>query len=332
MHSIAGIDIAKLHLDVCVEEGCVEQFNTDAAGYRQLVKLLHRTGIDIVVFEATGGLERPLKLILKDAGIQYRCINPRRIRQFAQAKGLLAKTDVLDAQAIRAYGIAIDPPDRGATSARMIELEELLSRRDQLMEMRTAEMNRSQQVLSQAIKASIDRCLERLKAEVKEIERTLNRLIGENEIQAGLAKVLKEVTSVGPQTAMSLLVRMPELGRVSRTQISALGGMAPMNSDSGAFRGQRRIQGGRAKVRRVLYMAALVGIRCNETLRDYHQGLIARGKPFKVAIVASMRKLLVHLNALARNYYESLAQPCGVHCVTALTSTGGDEIESGGRR
>ena len=306
MKCIAGIDISKSHLDVCIGDGPIRQFDADHAGRMDLVRLLFEAGISTVVVEATGGLERPLLLDLQASGLDARCINPRRVRQFAQAAGRLAKTDAIDARVLREYGMTMKLPAPPQISERRIRLQELLARRDQLMAARTAEMNRRQQVLDSDVQSSIDACLDVLNNQVEQIEVMLTQLIEGDAVQAGLGRVLNDVKGVGPQTINAMLIRMPELGFVSRTKIAALAGVAPMNNDSGSLRGKRTIKGGRGEVRRVLYMAAVVSIRHNDRIRPYFEGLRARGKTFKVAIVACMRKLLVYLNALAREYYACL--------------------------
>lgn len=303
MHAIAGIDIAKTHLDVCAHDGTTRRFRADDVGRQELIEFLTERTVEVVVFEATGGLEREIQIDLQRVGISYRCINPRRIRQFAQAAGLLAKTDALDAAVIRQFGITMNPPPQLPTSERMIELEELMARRDQLVQVQHAERCRLKQALSRHVQSSANRIIELVSNEIVAVEEAIEARLDEDASQRELGNALSEVHGVGSQTIRTMLVRVPELGQVTRQQISALIGVAPMNNDSGTFRGQRRIKGGRSPVRRVLYMAALSAVRVDGHLRSHYTQLRERGKPFKVAIVACMRKLLIHLNSIARAHY-----------------------------
>lgn len=307
MQCIAGVDISKSHLDICCDGQSIRRFQ--ASEQLEVVAFLQDQGVDLVIFEATGGLERPLMLSLQDARIEYRCINPRRIRQFAQSAGLLAKTDALDALIIHQYGVTMEPPARLQRDRRMIELDELLARRDQLMTMCSAERTRRGQAESPEIQASIDAVVKLLRVQIRSIEKQLDARLAEDERQVGLGRALSAVFGVGEQLVRSLLIRVPELGLLDRSAISALVGVAPMNNDSGSFRGVRRIKGGRPAVRRVLYMATTVAVRRDGELKSFYDGLRTRGKPFKVAIVACMRKLLIHLNSIARAYYFDSRSP-----------------------
>lgn len=306
MHSIAGIDVSKDHLDLALDSDVpIQRFDAEESGRDRLIQTLKSARVDRVILEATGGYERLIMTELVEAGFEVVRVNPRQIRSFARATGCLAKTDSIDAAMILRYGHAIRPSLRPVPDADLIALRELLARRRQLVEMRSAEKARLQQMLHSDAQTSVDRTLAFLGEELELIEHQLDDRMAQNTEWVAHARLLDEESGVGPVTVRTLLIELPELGRVSRQQIAALVGVAPMNRDSGKKRGTRSICGGRASVRRVLYMAALVATKHHPKIRAHYASLQAAGKCKKVALVACMRKLLVILNAKLRDYLKS---------------------------
>ncbi len=257
----------------------------------------------LAVLEATGGLEQPVADALQAAGVPVAVVNPRQVRDFARATGQLAKTDALDAAILAHFAAAIRPPVRPPVAAAIRELEALVDRRRQLVEMLTAERNRVR-TAAPDVRPSLERSIERLEEALTEIERALADRVTEDPALQTTSKLLRSVPAVGPVTATTLVARLPELGRIDRQAIAALVGVAPHCRDSGTLRGKRSVSGGRSDVRHVLYMATLVGVRHNETLRAFYERLVKVGKPKKVALVACMRKLLTILNALVAHNTE----------------------------
>ena len=235
------------------------------------------------------------------AGLPLTVVNPRQIREFARATGKLAKTDALDAAAIAHFAEAIHPEPRPLPELKAQELGELVARRRQVIEMMVAERNRGRLLQSARVRKRIDRHLAALQKELTEIETDLDQNIRDTPLWRENEDLLKSVPGVGNATARSLLADLPELGRLNRKQIAALVGVAPLNRDSGAWRGRRTIWGGRAAVRSALYMAALVASRRNPAIACFYRRLRGLGKPAKVALAACMRKLLVTLNAILRD-------------------------------
>lgn len=256
---------------------------------------------DLVVMEASGGYERAAWTALAAAGISVAIVNPKRVRDFARAMGFIAKTDKLDARVLAEFGGRVTPAPTTLPSSEQRELEAVLLRYRQVTEMITAEKNRLGTTASPRVRREINGLLRVLGAQRDRLGKALrNQLESVSELQERAAR-LQSVPGVGPITAASLLIDLPELGRLERGQVAALAGVAPMAHDSGKHRGTRRIQGGRASVRAALYMAALVGTRFNPVLRDFYKRLLGQGKPKKVALTACMRKLLLRLNAMLRD-------------------------------
>jgi transposase len=296
-----GIDVSKKTLDVSAYPDAYRgQFNNDEAGRRQLVEVLQQRRSRLIVLEATGGLEFEITASLATAGLPVVVINPRQARDFAKALGLLAKTDQVDALMLARFAEAVKPEQRPIKNDSMRALEEVLTRRRQLVEMVTAESNRKLQVSSKMVK-EIDEHIAWLKQRIKGADTDLGTTIKASPVWKAKADLLSSVPGIGPVTMCTLLAELPELGTLDRRQISALVGICPYNRDSGSFRGKRRIWGGRASVRSALYMAALVATRYNPIIKAHYQKLLATGKLKKVALVACMRKLLVILNAIMRN-------------------------------
>ncbi len=296
-----GIDVSKETLDVAVRPSG-ERWRTtnDERGITELVSRLRPMGATLVVMEATGGYETALALSMVEAKIAMRIVNPRQVRDFAKGKGLLAKTDSLDAAILAEYGEIYRPEARVLLDEQAREMADLLSRRRQLIEMKTAENNRLEHARGQ-VRKEILAHLSWLSRRIKKIDEDLDKRIRNSPLYLDKRERLKSVPGVGNQTALSLILNLPELGTLNRKQIAALAGVAPFNKDSGRRRGKRSIWGGRAQVRAVLYMAAVVASRHNDVFRDFYAKLCAAGKPKKLALTACMRKLLTVLNAMAKN-------------------------------
>lgn len=297
-----GIDVSKAHLDVAARPaGAQSRFENDSAGHRALCKYVSQWGNCHVVLEPTGGYERPLVRALLEAKVPFSVVNARQIRDFARATGKLAKTDRIDAQAIAHFGEAIKPLPRACLDDSTAYIEALLCRRRQLVDMRVMESNR-RALASATIRPRIDQTLRFLAAQISELDDELDQHIQKSPRWREHEDLLTSVPGVGPVTARTMAAMLPELGKLSRKQIAALVGVAPVARDSGTVSGQRHIRGGRAAVRHVLYMAAVSGVQHNPVLRALYQRLVAVGKKVpKVALVACMRKLLCILNAMVRS-------------------------------
>lgn len=295
-----GIDVSKHWLDVASLVEAFPRVENSPAGHSELVEWLRTLPLEGVVLEASGGYEKPLVAQLLAAGIPVFVMNPRQVREYARAKGRLAKTDAIDAQMLAQFGHDLRPPQRALPDEMTEKLQQTLARRRQLIEMQTAERNRRQQARERAIRQSIDVVLKVLESQINAVDRDVDGLIQESPAWREQENLLCSVPGIGPQTARTLLAELPELGAASRYEIAALAGVAPMNRDSGQFRGRRVIRGGRSVARKALYMAALVGSRYNPILKTHYQDLLARGKAKKVALVACMHKLLTILNAMLR--------------------------------
>ncbi len=299
MHWV-GIAVAKAWLDVARSDGdAVERVaNTDDAIAPLVIRLTADAPAGIVL-EATGGYERLAAALLRDAGLRVAIVNPRRPRHFARAVGKAAKTDAIDARLLAQFGERLRPDARPAPTETVEDLGELLTRRRQLQEMHTAEHNRRAQLpvwLHPGVDAHLEWLTQQIDALTREIERTVQR---DPELTAK-AQALRSIPGMGPVVAATLLGEAPELGTLSREQIAALAGVAPMNRDSGTRAGGRTIAGGRPAVRTMLYMAAVTAARL-PAFQPFYARLRARGKPHKVALVALMRKLIIIANALVRD-------------------------------
>lgn len=298
---IVGIDVAQAMLEVAVEgEAVTSQVTNDLTGRRQLVRRLQRRTPQLVVLEASGGYEQALLAACWQAQLPVVRVNPREVRDFARGLGRLAKTDAIDAQVLVQFGrvralAASPPPD-----PRRLELAQLEARRADLVALRVAETNRLQQTSHPAVRASIERVIASLRAEALALETQMDVLIADEPALERHAQLLRSVPGIGPGTVRLLLGSLPELGQVSAKEIAALVGVAPFNHDSGRLRGKRAIRGGRAAVRRGLYMAVQAAKRHNPVIRSFHARLVARGKAPRVATIACIRKLVVILNTLLR--------------------------------
>lgn len=299
--TIVGIDVAKNSLDVCsLPQGTRASVPNNRAGWQTLLQTLPGPGSCLVALEATGGYERTVVAELLAGGYQVAVVNPRQVRDFAKALGILAKTDRIDAAVIARFAQQVQPRPLAETRKQQAELDDLVARRRQLVELRTAEMNRRAQAASTPIKQSIQIVLDGLGKELTRIDKAILALVESDDDWRQKSQLLQSVPGVGTVTTLTLLANLPELGRLSRRAIAALVGVAPFNRDSGALKGKRTVWGGRAAVRSVLYMAALAARRSNPVIRAFADRLAAEGKQAKLILVACMRKLLVILNTMVK--------------------------------
>lgn len=252
------------------------------------------------MLEATGGYEYELALRLSKAGLAVAVVNPRQVRDFARAVGRLAKTDPIDARILAHFAEAVKPPCRTVKDPQLDELDQLVTRHRQLVEMIVAERNRRMSLRGDA-QNDVDVTVRFLKSRLKQVDDKLKTLISKNPAWSRKAELLDSVPGVGPVLISSLIAELPELGTMNRKEIASLVGVAPFNNDSGKSRGKRHIWGGRAHLRALLYMSVVAGLRLNPTVRGLYQHLRGAGKPAKVALVACMRKLLVQLNAMVKS-------------------------------
>ncbi len=299
--SFVGIDVSKNSLDVAfLPEGTPLKVDYSTQGLLELHRKLPPAGTCLIVVEATGGYQRRLVAELLEAGHQIAVVNPRQVRDFAKGIGILAKTDKIDAGVIARFAQDVKPRSTAKTSEKQAQLVELVTRRRQLVELRTAEKNRLEHPQTKAVRKSVQQVIDHLTKQITKIEKDILALVESQDDFQGKSGVIASVPGVGAVTVASLLAELPELGLLNRQKISALVGLAPFNRDSGAFKGKRAIRGGRRELRSVLYMAALTAMRSNPVIRQFAKRLKDNGKPFKVVITACMRKLLVILNTLVK--------------------------------
>lgn len=296
-----GIDVSQDRLDVALApSGEAWQVPNDEPGLGQLVARLTALRPERIVLEATGRLELPAVVALVAAGLPVVVVNPRQSRNFARSTGQLAKTDTLDAQCLAAFAERVRPPARPLPDADARALMDLVARRRQIVEMLVAEKNRLTRA-SQRVAHDIRRHITFLEQRLEELNNQLQEAIAASPLWLEKQELLMSAPGVGPTVSATLLANLPELGCLDRRQIAALVGVAPLNRDSGKYRGQRTIWGGRTRVRAPLYMAVLVAMRWNPVIRTFYQRLLAAGKKKKVALTACMRKLLTILNAMLKN-------------------------------
>jgi transposase len=297
-----GVDVGQESLVVAVDgEPETWTVENDPAGHEALVARLRPRAPTRIVLEATGGYERPVVAALGSAALPVIVVNARHVRDFARATGQLAKTDAIDAHIIARFAARIEPPVRPLADEALAALDALMLRRRQLVEMLMIERIRLKQATGRphaAARLSLRKHIRYLERELALTDRELGTLIEASPVWRVQDALLQSVPGIGPTIARTLLAELPELGTLSRQAIAKLAGIAPLNADSGKWRGRRRIHGGRAVVRASLYMAALVAARRNPTIRAFYQRLVAGGKPKKVALIASARKLLTILNHL----------------------------------
>jgi transposase len=297
--SVAGIDVSKDWLDVAVKDECLRVAN-DGDGIGGLIERLRSEKAELVVMEATGGHETQAASAIAAAGLRLAVVNPRQVRDFAKATGRLAKSDLIDARVIAAFGEAVEPQVVKLPDEQTRELQGLLARRQQLVGMKVQETNRLA-LMQGAVRKQIKSHIAWLDKAIDEINTDLTAGLRNSPVWREKDELLRSMKGVGPITSSMLLMNLPELGQLDRRSIAALVGVAPFNRDSGRFRGRRTIWGGRAEVRHVLYMAATSAIHHNCVIKPFYERLIARGKPHKVAMVACMRKMLTILNAMTRS-------------------------------
>jgi len=295
-----GIDIAKADLDVCVRGSNQRRRFAREQELPELVSWLESFKPALIVMEATGGFEAIVAAAIAGAGMDMAVVNPRQVRDFAKATGRLAKTEKLDAEVLAHFAEAIRPQVTTLPDEQTIELEALVLRRRQLVEMITAERNRRSATRSALMKRNIEAHLQWLKSQLDDLDNDISKSVRDSTIWREKDDLLQSVPGVGRVLSATLLTSLPELGKLPHRELAALVGVAPLNRDSGTKRGARRIWGGRHEVRAVLYMAAMAGTRWNPVVQALYARLVAAGKPKKVALVACMRKLLVILNSILR--------------------------------
>ena len=300
--SFIGIDVSKQQLEVAVHErDCQFRCANKVPAFGKLIVELIDWRPALVVLEATGGLEIPVVNALQAVGLPVVVVNPRQVRDFAKALGQLAKTDRLDARVLAHFAAAIKPPLRPIKSAAEQELTALTRRRDQLIEMLVDEKNRRTSAASDTVRDQIKAHIDWLEECIAALDKQLKALLQCSASWQAKDDILQSVPGIGPVVSFSMIADLPELGTLNRQQISKLVGVAPLNRDSGQQRGTRHIYGGRAELRRVLYMAALSATRHNLVIKAFYERLRANQKPFKVAITACMRKLLSIINVMLRD-------------------------------
>jgi transposase len=297
----AGIDVAAARLDVHFRpDGLSWSAANDPAGQAAVAARLSELGVALVVVEASGGYERPVAAEAAARRVPIAVVNPRHARAFAKAIGQLAKTDALDAALLARYGEAVRPEPRPLPAADHRRLQELVARRADLVGIQAAEKQRRGRA-GEATRAGIEEHLAWLKGRITALDREIAALIKANAAWAATAALLTSVPGVAAVTTATVIAGLPELGALSRQEVAALVGVAPLNRDSGAMRGQRACWGGRSEVRRVLYLATGTAVQHNPTLRAFRERLLAKGKAKKVALVACLHKLLTILNAMLRD-------------------------------
>ena len=296
-----GVDVSKDNLDVAMgTQKEIITFTNDQKGVDALAKQLSRIDVQLTVFESTGGYELLAASCLAEAGLAVVIVNPRQVRNFAKATGILAKTDAIDARVIAHFAQAVKPEVRQLKDRQTSELTALVTRRRQIIEMIVAERNRLR-LANKRNKKDIEAHIRWLQKRLDKIETDIGKMIQSSPIWRCKDDILQSVPGIGPVTSASLICDLPELGVLSPKKIAMLAGLAPLNCDSGKYKGRRRIWGGRASVRSDLYMATMAAIRCNPAIKGFYQRLIAAGKCHKVAATACMRKLLIIVNAMLRD-------------------------------
>jgi transposase len=301
MSEFVGIDVSKAKLDVCLHEaGAAFTVANDEAGLKELAEKLAAVQPQLIVLEATGGYERLCAASLAQSGLGVAIVNPRQVRAFAIATGVLAKTDKVDARVLAHFAASVRPRVRALPDEQREALDELLGRRRQLMGMLVQEKNRLQQARAALVKKDIKSHIVILQNRIGGCDAELQQLIHASPVWKAQEDLLRSFTGIGPVSACTLMAELPELGALNRKKIASLVGLAPLPDDSGPRRGKRAIYGGRAHIRSVLYMATVSAIRANQPIRSFYQRLCAAGKPHKVALIACMRKVLTILNAMTR--------------------------------
>lgn len=302
VEKFVGIDVSKSTLDVCIEPS--EQalhVAYDDAGISRITERLKEVSPTLIVIEATGGLEVRIATELAGKGLPVAVINPRQARDFAKATGQLAKTDQVDAAVLAAFAKVIRPQVRPLKDADTRALDDMVSRRRQLIDMRVQETLRLGTAVSRLLQKNLNKHIAWLDKQIAKIDTDLTQCLRGSDVWRAKDDLLRGIPGVGAVTTLTMLAKCPELGTLNRREIAALAGVAPLANDSGKHRGKRFIWGGRAEVRAVLYMAAVSAIRCNVAIKAFAERLKKAGKPPKVVIVACMRKLLTIMNSMLKN-------------------------------
>lgn len=308
-----GVDVSKNQLDGCIDQQRSFQHPNTGAGIAQVVKLLKATApVAVVVVEATGGLEVPLVRALQKASIPVAVVNPRAARDFAKASGRLAKTDKIDAEGLAHFAKAMTPKPQALPDEQTEVLDALVTRRCQLIDMRTMESNREKQTADAKVRVNIEKHVEWLDENIGDADRQIGELVKNNPQWQAVDKLQQSVPGIGKGVSRALLAGLPEMGKVGSRTLAALVGLAPFARDSGKYRGKRHIAGGRSHVRSVLYMGAMTAARSQTHLGDFYRRLRANGKGAKVAMVAVAHKMLTIVNAVVRTgkaYEDALHGP-----------------------
>ncbi len=296
-----GIDVSQEYLDMAAYPGeQVWRYKNNRSGITKTVAKLTALHPKLVVMEATGGLERNLRQALDEAGLAVAVVNPKRIRDHGRSMGVLAKTDKLDARVMAHFAAKIEPQPQAPRDREEQALDSLVTRRRQLSDMLTAERNRLKEYIDQTVQADIGEHIRWLETKIAGLDKEVKQKVSHNTSFKEKDKLYQSMAGVGDVLSSTLIAKLPELGRLNQREIGALVGLAPLNRDSGKFRGRRMIQGGRAMVRKALYMPALCATRFNPAIRSLYLRLIAKGKLQKVALAACMHKMLTILNAMAK--------------------------------
>ena len=296
-----GVDVGKFELDVCIHEKKLHWRDENSAeGIKRILKRLAHYQVERLVMEATGRYEFNLAQAAYEKQLPVCIVKPLRVRRFAGAIEQLAKTDKLDAELIAEFACRVQPHVTPEKSKNLLTIKELMSRRRQLMNMRTQEINRSHMV-DKLLASSCKRIIKTLDQEIQRIEKRLAKHVEDQAEWTEKKTILKSAPGVGDTLVYTLLADLPELGELNRKEVSSLVGVAPINRDSGKMKGKRRIQGGRYTVRTILYMATLSATQCNPVIKAFYQQLVAQGKHKKVALTACMRKFITMLNAMVRD-------------------------------
>jgi transposase len=296
-----GIDVSKQRLDVHVlPTGEAWSVTNDDSGHRELLEKLGGLQPQLIVLEATGGYHSQVVAELATRALPVAVVNPRQVRDYARAIGRLAKTDSIDAAVLASFAAAVRPEPRPLLDEQALEVQALLNRRRQLIDMRTAETNRLDTCRVARVRKDLEKTIAWLTRRIKQVDDDIDKLIRSMPVWREREELLSSPKGVGKTTARTLLTALPELGRLDRRKIAALVGLAPFNNDSGTYRGKRTIRGGRPEIRAVLYMATLTATRFNPTIRAMYVRLVSAGKAHKVALIACARKLLTILNAMVR--------------------------------
>jgi len=299
--TFVGIDVSKQKLDMHVRPSGEEwSVSNDARGHAELVRKLSSLSPTLIVLEATGGYQAAVAAELGANKLPVAVVNPRQVRDFAKATGRLAKTDGIDAAVLAHFAESIRPEPRPMPDELTVELQALVTRRRQLIDMRTAESNRLETCRVVPVRRNIQKMINLLTKQIGKVENDIDTTIKGSPLWREREDLLSSISGVGSTTARTLLTQLPELGKLNRRKIAALVGVAPFNDDSGQRTGVRKIRGGRGEVRSVLYMATISAVRHNPSLRRMYQRLLSRGKRKKLALIACARKLITILNAMVK--------------------------------